>query len=44
MPVQIVETSDSNEPLTFEIGAGEIFGNKMFQVQSALQPHSIQAA
>ncbi|KAA6418035.1 MAG: peptidyl-prolyl cis-trans FKBP-type [Trebouxia sp. A1-2] len=28
---EIVETSDSNEPLTFEIGAGEIFGNKMFQ-------------
>ncbi|DBA84373.1 TPA: hypothetical protein ACH3X2_006223 [Trebouxia sp. C0005] len=32
---EIVETSDSNEPLTFEIGAGEIFGNKMFQAFDA---------
>jgi hypothetical protein len=44
MPLQIAETSDSNDPLTFEVGAGEIFGNKMFQVESALQPHFIQAA
>ncbi len=44
MPLQIVETSDSNEPLTFEVGAGEVFGNKMFQVESALQPRFIQAA
>lgn len=29
---QIVETSDDNEPLTFEVGAGEVMGNKMFQV------------
>ena len=42
--LQIVETSDSNEPLTFEVGAGEVFGNKMFQVESALQPRFIQAA
>ncbi|KAL0032927.1 hypothetical protein WJX77_006944 [Trebouxia sp. C0004] len=32
---EIVETSDSNEPLTFEVGAGEIFGNKMFQAFDA---------
>ncbi len=44
MPLQIVETSDSNDPLTFEVGAGEVFGNKMFQVESALQPRFIQAA
>ena len=28
--MQIIETSD--EPLTFEVGAGEVMGNKMFQV------------
>lgn len=32
---EIVETSDSNEPLTFEVGAGEVFGNKMFQAFDA---------
>ena len=30
--MQIIETSDDNEPLTFEVGAGEVMGNKMFQV------------
>lgn len=30
--MQIIQTSDENEPLTFEVGAGEVMGNKMFQV------------
>lgn len=30
--MQIIQTSDENEPLTFEVGAGEVIGNKMFQV------------
>lgn len=29
---QIIEQTDADGPLTFEIGAGEIMGNKMFQV------------
>lgn len=32
---EIIETSDSSEPLTFEVGAGEIMGNKMFQAFDA---------
>lgn len=31
--IQIIETSEVTEPLTFEVGAGEVMGNKMFQVQ-----------
>lgn len=41
--LQIIETSDSSEPLTFEVGAGEIMGNKMFQVKvcpAAPLPHT----
>lgn len=30
--MQIIQTSEENEPLTFEVGAGEVMGNKMFQV------------
>ena len=30
--MQIIQTSDETEPLTFEVGAGEVMGNKMFQV------------
>ncbi len=39
--VQIIETSESNEPLTFEVGAGEIMGNKMFQVQPILDQETV---
>lgn len=30
--MQIIQSSDDNEPLSFEVGAGEVMGNKMFQV------------
>lgn len=30
--MQIIQSSDDSEPLSFEVGAGEVMGNKMFQV------------
>lgn len=38
--MQIIQTSDENEPLTFEVGAGEVMGNKMFQVALSIAKHS----
>ena len=38
--MQIIETSESNGPLTFEVGAGEIMGNKMFQVEALQTKHA----
>ena len=46
--VQIIETSDVTDPLTFEVGAGEVMGNKMFQVQivarSPAEPYNVVSA
>ena len=45
--VQIIETSDVTDPLTFEVGAGEVMGNKMFQVQIAAslpEPYNVVSA
>ncbi|KAL3135725.1 hypothetical protein ABBQ38_006193 [Trebouxia sp. C0009 RCD-2024] len=32
---EIIQSSDDNEPLSFEVGAGEVMGNKMFQAFDA---------
>jgi hypothetical protein len=33
VPLQVLESSrDVEEPLTFEVGAGEMMGNRLFQV------------
>ena len=31
--IQIIETSREKDPMVFEVGAGDVVGNEMFQVQ-----------
>ena len=32
--LQVLQTSEDKEPLTFEAGVGDVLGNKLFQVCS----------